>query len=382
MASEGSEGSETADLLGEPTQCVNVGEPMPDIAGFGVLLGLSVQAFISLVLAFWVFFWTKLGRLSIQHSEGTAEHASEKKRLGFVSEILMVGNDLQMITGVALTITALTDWKDIDLYHLRLVYETVSFVGISNAAALVCWTFIGAKTKTLKTRSKHKFIPAYWTPRFRITYVFGVLFLVLTVLLEVRLDEWSLTEEETGFCYVTTGITTAGASHPITDKAYVAVTAVWLLMVVFGALFCSVYFRKPLLVLGGLQFPLHLYMMIKLRIENQPFLDGGESGESEDNWDFGQTTATLLLGIAVGQLIHQGMHYIRFERALKKHGAEYALAQDDGKSEPVVSLVEEGLRQVQQLKQTASGHRSLKSTGEERHEESYELMRRSDENRA
>lgn len=37
----------------------------------------------------------------MQHPEGTAEHASEKKRLGFVSEILMVGNDLQMITGVS-----------------------------------------------------------------------------------------------------------------------------------------------------------------------------------------------------------------------------------------------------------------------------------------
>ncbi|XXH05006.1 Zinc transporter [Hypoxylon texense] len=375
-----SEGSETVEVHEEPTQCERVGEPMPDIAGFGVLLGLSVQAFISLVLAFWVFFWTKVGRLSIQHPEGTAEHATEKKRLGFVNEILMVGNDLQMITGVALIITTLADWQNIDLYHLRLVYETVSFVGISNAAALVCWTFVGAKTKTLKTKSKNKFIPAHWTPRFRVSYVFGVLFLVLTIFLEVRLDQWSLTAEETGFCYVTTGLTTAGASHPVTDKAYVAVTATWLLLVVFGALFCSVHFRKPLLILGGLQFPLHLYMMIKLRTENQPFLEG-EGGESEGNWDFGQTTATLLLGLAIGQLVHQAVHYVKFERNLKKHGAEYALAQDDEKSEPVVSLVEEGLRQVQELKQAASEPRVLRGASGERHEESYELMR-NHENRA
>ncbi|KAI1769026.1 hypothetical protein GGR53DRAFT_461814 [Hypoxylon sp. FL1150] len=374
-----SESSETTDFQGEPTQCTHVGEPMPDIAGYGVLLGLSVQAFISLVLAFWVFFWTKLGRLNMQHPEGTAEHASEKKRLGFVSEILMVGNDLQMITGVALVVTALADWDGIDLYHLRLVYETVSFVGISNAAALVCWTFVGAKTKTLKTRSSHKFIPAHWTPRFRVSYVFALLFLVLTVFLEIRLGRWSLTEEENGFCYITTGLTSADATQPRTDRAYVAVTATWLLMVLFGSLFCSANFRKPLLVLAGLQFPLHMYMMIKLRTENQPFLEGEEN---ENSWDFGQTTATILLGLAIGQLVHQGVQYFKFEQAIKKHGAAYALAEHEEKSnEPVVSLVEEGLRQVQELKQTSSRPRSLRGNNSERYDESYELMR-NHENRA
>ncbi|KAI1777605.1 hypothetical protein F4818DRAFT_407237 [Hypoxylon cercidicola] len=372
------EASEPTELQGEPTQCEKVGEAMPDIAGYGVLLGLSVQAFISLVLAFWVFFLTKLGRLNIQHADGTAEHASELKRLGFVSEILMVGNDLQMITGIALVITGLTDWKAIDLYHLRLVYETVSFVGISNAAALICWTFVGAKTKTLKPKSNHKFIPAHWTPRFRVSYVFAVLFLVLTVLLEIRLDQWSVTEEEPGYCYVTTGLTSADAKHPVADKSYVAITATWLLMVLFGSLFCSAKFRKPLLILAGLQFPLHLYMMIRLRTENQSKLEGEEN---ENKWDFGQTTATLLLALAISQLINQAKEYFKFERALKKHGAEYALALHEDKSEPAILLVEEGLRQVQDLKQTSSGPRSVRDASVGRHEESHELMR-NHENRA
>lgn len=59
-----------------------------------------MQAFISISLSIWVFFWTKLGRLDVKHPEGTAEHESTKKRLGFLSSILMVGNDLQMITGM------------------------------------------------------------------------------------------------------------------------------------------------------------------------------------------------------------------------------------------------------------------------------------------
>lgn len=244
------EASELPELHGEPTQCEKVGEAMPDIAGYGVLIGFSVQAFISLVLSIWAFFLTKFGRLEVQGEEGTAQHANEKKRLGFVTEILMIGNDLQMITGLALISTALSSWREIDLYHLHLVYDTVSFVGVSNAAALVCWTFMRAKSH--ESRSRHKIFPAYWTGRFRVSYAFAVLFLGLTIFLEIRLDEWPLTAEEAGHCYITTGLAVPGADHPTTDKAYVAVTAVWLLLVMFGSLFASVKFRKPLLLLSAL----------------------------------------------------------------------------------------------------------------------------------
>ncbi|KAI2630772.1 hypothetical protein GGR54DRAFT_169358 [Hypoxylon sp. NC1633] len=368
------EAPEPSELQAEPpTQCERVGEPMPDIAGFGVLLGLSVQAFISLVLACWVFFLTKLGRLDIQHEEGTAEHASEKKRLGFVSEILMVGNDLQMITGVALIITVLSDSNTVDLYHLHLVYDTVSFVGISNAAALVCWTFMGAKSPKSRYRIWQ---PAHWTPRFRVSYMFAVLFLVLTIILELRLNQWSLTAEEPGFCYVTTGTSVPGASHPAADKTYVAVTSIWLLLSMFGALFCSTRFRRPLLIISGLQFPVHLYMMIRLRIENQPFLEGEES---ENRWDFGQTTATLLLGLALGQLVHQGVQYFRFERGLKKYGPEFALKhQEEEINGGTPTLIEQGIRLAVDAKRHASSSRVDREGFAEQQEEGHELMRTSE----
>ncbi len=35
----------------------------------------------------------------MQHDEGTVEYESEKKRLEMASDILMVGNDIQMLTG-------------------------------------------------------------------------------------------------------------------------------------------------------------------------------------------------------------------------------------------------------------------------------------------
>ncbi|KAI1102957.1 hypothetical protein F4804DRAFT_247565 [Jackrogersella minutella] len=362
---------EASESLAESTQCEKVGEAMPDIAGYGVLIGLAGQALISLLLSFWVFFLTKLGRLDIQHPEGTPEHASEKKRLGFVSEILMVGNDLQMITGVALIITVFSNTKGIDLYHLHLVFDTVSFVGISNAAALICWTFIGAKTPKKKY---HQIAPSHWTGRFRVSYIFALLFLGLTIFLEVRLDQWSLTAEETGFCYITKGITTPGASHPRTDKAYVAVTAIWLLLVIFGALFASAKFGKPLLILSFLQFPVHLYMMITLRSENQDFL---ENHEDENEWDFGQTTAIILLSIALAQLVHQGVLYLKFERAVKKYGAEFALAMkaDDDLDEGTPTLFEQGMNGIRDIKKNMSNTRLDRGGDIEQQEEGHELMR-------
>ncbi|OTB08007.1 hypothetical protein M426DRAFT_317511 [Hypoxylon sp. CI-4A] len=350
----------------EPLVCEKVGEAMPDIAGYGVLIGLSVQAFISLALSFWVFFLTKLGRLDIQHPEGTPEHASEKKRLGFVSSILMTGNDLQMITGIALITTTLASASDIDLYHLHLVYDTVSFVGISNAAALVCWTFTGAKLSPNKRTSDRR----QWNARYTVSYLFALLFLGLTIFLEVRLDGWSLTSEEMGHCYITTGTTAIGAHHPTSDKTYVAVTAIWLLLVMFGSIFASAKFRRHLLILSGLQFPVHLYMMIKLRSENQDALEGPED---ENHWDFGQTTATMLLAIAISELIHQAMEYYKFEAAMKKYGPEYALSLKDEK-EGTPMIMEEGIRSLRKLKSSGSSTRLDRSGEVERHEESYELM--------
>lgn len=116
------------------------------------MVGFAGQAFLSLVLSFWVVFLSKLGRLNFQYEDGTKEHEAEKKRLKLVSDILMVGNDVQMLTGKAADYTPCKTITDlftgisllitvfslygtsgsenrIDLYHLHLVFDTVSFVG-------------------------------------------------------------------------------------------------------------------------------------------------------------------------------------------------------------------------------------------------------------
>ena len=153
------------------------------------------------------------------------------------------------------------------------------------------------------------------TKRHRATYSFAIFYLIFTILLEVRLSDWSLTGDQPGWCYLTNGLTAPAASHPTTDKIYVAVTAAGLLILIIGTLFAPTSYRKPLMLLCASQFPIHLYMMIALRVANQNAL--GED-ESENDWDFGQTTAILLLMVTVFELFNKFLEYRHFEQQLKR----------------------------------------------------------------
>jgi len=321
--------------------CERVGEAMPDIAGIGILVGFSAQAFISLALALAVFFMTKLGRLELAHEEGSEEFETEKKRLTLVSELLMVGNDIQMLTGAALIITAFASWNDgISLYHLHLIYDTASFVGVSNAAALASWSFVAAKlaasspkvVSSLRLSLAHKkdFLHA---PHHRGTFIFALLFFALTIWLEIRLNSWSLDPNAPlGSCFNTTWVMTPSAQQPRTSKIYVGVTASYLLLVLLWAVFGGPRVMRWVMGLSLLQFPVHLYMMIALRSANQGSLEGEEG---ENNWDFGQTAAVLLLGYAVKEILSKGEEYYRFERNLKRKeqdsDEEQAVMRDAGR---------------------------------------------------
>ena len=57
------------------------------------------------------------------------EHRIECKRLENISEILMIGNDMQMTLGLSYLVTVYASRKEMDLYHLHLVFDIVAFVG-------------------------------------------------------------------------------------------------------------------------------------------------------------------------------------------------------------------------------------------------------------
>lgn len=60
-------------------------------------------------------------------------------------------------------------------------------------------------------------------------------------------------------------------------------------------------------------------MTIALRIANEGKFEGEMKHENE--WDFGQTTAVVLLGIAVVEFLKKGKQYYDFETYVMKHGA-------------------------------------------------------------
>lgn len=109
--------------------CTKVGEGHPDIAGIGVMVAFAGQGMLSMGLTVWVFFLSRYGRLDITHEEGTEQYRRQRKRLETVSDMLMVGNDSQMLLGIAYMITIWTKQDKIGVYHLRVAFDTVSFVG-------------------------------------------------------------------------------------------------------------------------------------------------------------------------------------------------------------------------------------------------------------
>ena len=88
-------------VLVATSDCHDVGAPMPDIAGLGVMISFSGQAILSLVLVGCVVSLSQKGRLHIHHHHGPSEQERQRKRLELFLELLNVGNDLQVLLGIA-----------------------------------------------------------------------------------------------------------------------------------------------------------------------------------------------------------------------------------------------------------------------------------------
>lgn len=178
----------------------------------------------------------------------------------------------------------------------------------------------------LKRRRTFRLSDLIITGRHQVTYGFAAMFLTLTVMLCIRLGEWDL-DKEPGRCYYARYIAVSYASHPTADTVYVVITAVWMLVAMFSAALLGTRYRRWILASAFLQFPVHLYMTIALRTENQGKLNGEES--SENGWDFGQTTAVVLLGAAVEELARKFTEYHRFQKGLRR-AAEQDIDEEQG----------------------------------------------------
>lgn len=220
-----------------------------------------------------------------------------------------------------------------DLYHLHLVFDIVSFVGVSNVAALVCWRFCRTKLsdedKEMKTanhpqRKRDQFIRAITNGRYRAMFLFLALYLALLIVLGIRLNEWA-PDVAPGRCYYSHLVASEGASHPGVDQIYISITGSWLIVAMLAGMFFGVKRRRFVLLLSMLHFPLHLYMFIALRQANQGKFEGEE--KHENNWDFGQTTAVILLCVALVELFTKGKEFYDFEKQAAKQGMSRLVSQ-------------------------------------------------------
>jgi len=228
---------------------------------------------------------------------------------------MLIGNDIQMATGAALLITALSEaTSSLDLYHHRLVYETASLVGPAGAAAMICSTYSVSETQhhnTLKVR-----ITKTWkTGRARVLYVYAGLFAAFSIWLGVRLGQWDY--DQMGKCY-RAGITAyPGADHPTADIIYLSITACWMVVTLAISVFGNANRVRTVIILAAVQFPVHLFMMIAIRQANTGHLEGDES---EDDWEFGQTVCILLLYLSGKEAWAGVKHYYKYEKIALREG--------------------------------------------------------------
>lgn len=235
------------------------------------------------------------------------------------------------------------------------------------------------------------------SPRHRLTFTFAIMFLALAILLAVRMNSWTEspepavggeggtaaplehraeeTAEVTGRCYNTYLTSAPGSPQPLSDKIYIGITTSWLLISMLMAVTARDvapkrrkrhnphHSRKDLnpegtrwlpgrgpqwrsarkvLVWTILQFPVHLYMMIALKTANQGLLEGGEGGEGHDenSWDFGQTIAVILLGVALNEAWEKFWEHKNFETELMQSGGMSEFG--TGANTPAVNYDDDG----------------------------------------
>lgn len=140
-------------------------------------------------------------------------------------------------------------------------------------------------------------------------YIYAAFFFALTIVTLTHMLQWDNHSESLGYCYNTKGSADPGAEQPGTEITYVVVTGFSLLITMIFAIFSGPKSRFPLVILAVLHFGIHMYFMVVVREANQDLLEGVER---ENRWDFGQSTAMLLLGLAILEVIKKSIMYWRW----------------------------------------------------------------------
>ena len=132
--------------------------------------------------------------------------------------------------------------------------------------------------------------------------IFLMLYLTFIIMFGIRLNHWD--DLTPGQCYSSSRIAIPNGLHPIGDQIYLGVTSFYCFALLSAATIDSRMLnrrddaQKTVIFMGSLQFVLHVYTAISLRISNQSLLD---DPSVEEKWGFGQILAVVMLGATVIQ---------------------------------------------------------------------------------
>ncbi|KAK1831432.1 hypothetical protein QBC39DRAFT_351297 [Podospora conica] len=211
-----------------------------------------------------------------------------------VNGILVAVSDAQLISGISLLVAALVIHRSLSLYHFHIIYDMTNFTAVSFIAAY----------SNIFLRGRRGYIR-----RTCAGILFAALYLAFAVLFGRALRSWDWNTP--GACYNTRLLATPSASHPYVDLIYLGVTCFFmfcscalpvyvLLFNTFGNVKQAREYAQIVLVLSFMQYPLHLYSVVALRVSNRGLLEG----DSEDSWGFGQVVALVLLGAVLVQCVY------------------------------------------------------------------------------
>ncbi|RSL48803.1 hypothetical protein CEP54_012731 [Fusarium duplospermum] len=273
-----------------------------------------------------------------------AKNAALKKK--YIDDLLATISDIQVVNAIGLLIAALAQHKSLSLYHLHVVYDTASFTGVSICASIIN---VSASAHNLRwTRTFAMF--AYLFLFFSFSVVFGIklsnwdenvtgkcyntrrisspngshpssdiAYLAVTCFYSIY-ALWSCSTSAFPILALA-----CFSKQPFQSDLARRFTRKWEAflgklrvreVIQRGRFYASIFFpvsmHPSILVLSGyftvlapprpeirvwvlvplamLQYPLHLYMAIAIRKDNDRFLEGG----SENDWGFGQIVALVL----------------------------------------------------------------------------------------
>ena len=181
------------------------------------------------------------------------------------------------------------------MYHLHLIYDLVNLTACVLAYSLYLSIIVAdsrgrvSNCTAINSANDNKLLGQ--KVRFGFIGLSILFYLAFTIRFGVRLNDWD--DSIPGRCYYAGSIASPHAKHPRVDKIYLGITQLYLIILIGLSTTNDPTWRAGIYPPAIMQFIVHAYMMIALRVSNSNLLN---DAPSEKSWGFGQVLALVMLG--------------------------------------------------------------------------------------